>query len=249
MRESFSTLRPPDSLLRAYPPDRKGLFDFIRPQVTDRMLDVIARCDYGQGVKEHYRELVRIRSGIDFDPPLGWCPNEVLSLFRWSRFENEQHLRRPHEFHLARAFCCCALLLTSNNDADPTPFSSDTLAPLVESCLELGPSCHDRLLPFLTYTLTVMEPWDEDFLFHAFALAAVLGLIKHPLYPEALDWLIQAQNDILPWHKRDGQPRTFLEIGFHSISAPIWRKLVRRLIDETAPHGRHDEILAEIARY
>ena len=100
----------PAEVVRDYLPDQDALFALIRPQITDEALRIIAACDYGSDFEEHLAGLEKIRAGIDLDVPIGWEPNETLCLFRWSEWDRKTEFSDPIRFHLARAFCCCALL-------------------------------------------------------------------------------------------------------------------------------------------
>src|SRR5207244_1506392 len=137
-------------------------------------------CDYGDRASEHRSELERIRKGVDLEKPLTWEPNEVLSLFRWSDFVSEKRLKQPEEFHLARAFCCCALLLIPDVHGNREPFDVDALAPLIESCLELGDKCRIQLAQFISWSLPEMEVWDEPYLLYALGFVVSVAEGRDP---------------------------------------------------------------------
>jgi hypothetical protein len=242
--EDFPKLPLPSEVFEAYPPDRQALFDTIRPLVTDAMLGVVANSDYNYLHAEHFAALQRIRDGIDLDEPIGWVPNEVLTLFRWSEEEYDPILDDADAFHIARAFCCSTLLRIPDVHENRSRFDNDAFAPLIESCLLLGEPFRQRLLGLLTYSLQEMESWDEDFLFVAFGLLATVTLTDQP-EPElgrlVATWVLRANREVLPHHFGRTYPehRTFIDIRYASTAPERWARLAQ-LVKER--HEPTDEI-------
>ncbi|HEY0865959.1 MAG TPA: hypothetical protein VGE01_01195 [Fimbriimonas sp.] len=233
MREDFSELELPQEAIVAYPPDRDALFAYLRARTTDKMLRAIAECDYGEDAIEHGKELKRIREGRNLEQPIGWIPNEVLSLFRWSEFDTEKVLRDPTEFHLARAFACCALTLIPDEIENRDLFEPDSLLPLVESIPILGHEYRAPLLSLATHALRELKPWDEPYLFYGLGLLS--AVVEGPHEEELLDrlgrWFVAAHEEILPWHsdRSYSDARTFLDLRFISIQQNRWRNLAAGL--------------------
>lgn len=252
MREDFDALRPPRAAVEAYPPDRDALFSLVRPLVPDASLRVIAACDHGSDADAHFAALVRLRDGVGLDEPMGWAPNEVLSLFRWGDLADEKRLD-ARAFHLARAFCCGALLRTPDVHENRSVFDDDALAPLIESCLWLGEPFRLRLQRQIVWALETMEPWDEEYLFYAFGLlvAAERGDGGEGDLLRVLgEWVVRANREILPWHAERllGDARTFMDIGYASTSPERWRRLARGLQARLEPRGELAEFVALVAR-
>lgn len=234
MSEPTRWLRLPADVVAAYPPAQDALFSFLRPRVTDDMLSVVAKCDYGSSWEAHLAELERIRSGEDLDRPIGWEPNEVLCLFRWGGEENDKSFRDPVAFHTALAFCCAALLRVPDHVENRSLFESDTLAPLIESCLFLGEPFRFRLGCLLTWTLGKMEATEPDYLFHAFGL---LYVVAHEPVPDrdrvrALGrWLMGANSKIMATTEAFTyeNPHTFMDFRYHLNQPEKWRHFAEDL--------------------
>jgi hypothetical protein len=234
MSEPIHPLRPPAEVVAAYPPAQDALFSYLRPRVTDEMLSVVAKCDYGDAWEAHLTELERIRSGVDLDRPVGWQPNEVLCLFRWGGQEDDNSFRDPVAFHTARAFCCAALLRVPDHVENRSLFESDTLAPLVESCHFLGEPFRFRLGCLLSWTLGEMEVTEPDYLFHAFGL---LFVVAHEPVPDRDRvrtlgrWLIKANAEIMSSTEEFTyeKPQTFMDFRYHLNQPEKWRRFAELL--------------------
>jgi hypothetical protein len=233
MRTDFSSVRLPREVVAEHPPNLHGLFDHLRSRVTEDSLKKIAECDYEMNVPENLEALRKIRDGIGLDDPLEWIPNEVLELYRWTRFDGGSE-----EEHVARAFSCCALLLVPDVHENRRRFGADSLAPLVDSAeVLLGPYL-DLLISFLTGSLEAMEPWDEDYLYHALGLVVVLQRTGDPLFRTVADWFVRAHDEILTWHVSDSseQPRTFLDVRYLVTFPGRWRNLAAGLRERVGPN-------------
>ncbi len=247
MREDFSEFDLPAGVVLAYPPDRAGLFDRVRREVSDRMLKVVAESDYGYLAGENLAALKALRDGTAPKASMEWVPNEVLCLFAWSEHRTEQQLKDVREFHLTRAFCCGCLLEIPDVNENRARFSTDRQVALIESVLILGEEYQRLLASQLVWMIEEMKPWEEEFLFAGFGLLATLKLGE--LRPEADvvkalgEWLVRANEAALPWHEdmTYSNPQTFLDLRFVGVSSASWRRLAGRM-----EAGRGEESLAAL---
>jgi hypothetical protein len=228
----------PASIIAAYPPSELGLFELIRDEVTDSMLQVIANCDNGANYVENLIELKLLREGKSFGRPMDGIPNEVLCLFRWSELGNGPNLDTDRNFHIARAFSCCCLLLVEDVVENRARFSVNSALPLAESCAALGPRYQTALCRQLVWMLGEMDVMDENFLFNGFVLLVAL---QRPQEQMAMGkWLMNANNSIMPKHCSDYEPnlKIFTDLRFvalHPVKLKRYaEKLMRRLDGEPA---------------
>ena len=167
--------------------------------MTDEMLDQIAQADYGQEAEKHRVELERIRAGVPREHKLSWVPNEVIQLHAWS--EHATTLQK----HLTRAFCCAVLLRNDDEHGNRENQDFRRLGPLIMSDGAIPPPYHEKLLGMIVDALTKMEPWDEEYLHYAWALAHIL--IKNPMpltkeqVQEVAAWYKRIHPEILSWHR------------------------------------------------
>ena len=276
MIDDFYSLRPPQEVVGVYPPDREALFDLVRSEITDENLAAIAACDYGDRTDEHLAALKEIRDGANRGEPIEWVPNEVLGLFRWSEYSDERTQMDQTAFHLTRAFCCCALLRYPDVNENRTPFSNESVAPLIESCAVLGEPYLTGLASYFTWSLQTMDIWDDDYLFHAFGLMIVLTELQNadsPLLERCGQWLIRANAHILPWHfhsrlytsemakawlenggvnsgneniNADEATGSFLKIEFATIRDKFWRRLCRSAGERLQPGSQARALLQTV---
>jgi hypothetical protein len=247
VREDFSTLKLPRSIVQRFPPEQDALFGWIRPQVTGAMLLPVARCDYGDSASEHLKGLERLRDGHELDQPLDWIPNEVLCLYRWS--VEDRDFGSEHTYHLVRAFCCCALLRSPCVHENRTLLAPDSVLPLVESIHHLGEEYRTRLLKFLTWSLETMHPWDEEFLFHGLALLASWDPREREAFEATGEWWARITPEVLSWHEAMTYPlpRSLLDLQYVTILEARWRRLARAILDQWQPEGALREILQSAA--
>ncbi len=142
-------------------PDEFALRAAVVPQLDASMLDEIAAADYGMHVDRHREALDDLLTVRRWPPDLDWQPMAVLELTRWLRPD------RPdlnggatgRRGHLMRIFACMVLIRVRTANGHP----ADTLAPLVESALELGSPVVDDALRFLAWC-RLHEPgdWADD---------------------------------------------------------------------------------------
>lgn len=248
MRSDFTEFDLPDRVTETFPPDRSRLFDLVRSQTTDEMLEAVSRADYGQDAPAHLLELKRIRDGINLESPITWNPNEVLSLFRWGEFESEKLLTDRLTFHQARAFCAGALLCVPDQHENRQLLSNEAVAPLIESCTVLGVGHLKLLAQQLVAQVQLLEPWDQDFLFNAFGLVATVNLLPDSpkeTVEELEEWFMHAHTESLAWHITDQGCKigTFLDIPNATISRGRWARIASRIIPARAHAPDFAELL------
>ena len=242
-------LRVSDEVLSAYPPDRDALFALVRSQTTDRMLEIIANCDYGNEFREHLVGLKRIRAGVDLDVPIGWNPNEVLALFRWSEFEGSRDFKKVEEFHIARAFCCCALLRVPEHNDNRSLFDVNSLVQLFESCLSLGEAHRRGLIQYLAWSFSEMSLWDGTLVYYAFGLICVIAfgrMSDSSLFPVLSKWFCEVHRELIPQYKEIGyaKPLTFLEDEYPPSSIEKWRRMATELKEKAKSAEDQDCLMA-----
>src|SRR5438552_13451632 len=137
-------------------PGELALRDWVAPLLDASMIDELAATDYGSDVTQH-RQGIRSLLTVDRLPErLTWHPSEVLELMRWSMPDDPTW--KPgspgRRGHLLRLFSCLVLVRTQTGQ-DPT----DSLAPLVDSALELEPEAVPATVRFLAWC-RLHEPGD-----------------------------------------------------------------------------------------
>lgn len=233
---------PPD-LARAFPPSPNALLDLLRMRVDDGMLLDIARADYGNDADEHLRAVRVIRDTGAVPVALGWAPQEVLELIRWSEPEDPEW--KPGDVgergHLMRAFACAALLRAAAEPGNLLDGENSTLAQLVASTLALGRDAQVAAARFLAWRVPMLNP-DEERPFFAFALLFLAVLLRaERLSDQALatagEWMIaeeaaeaQAQGDDVP----TPEGPWLLRLTFYGLRHSVWRAFARRMLDEAA---------------
>lgn len=202
MREDFSRLRLPREVVAAFPPDATGLFDAFRALMTDELLDVIARCDYEHEVAEHLAALTELRDN-GFTRPIGWNPNEVLCLFRWSGEYTGQDGLASLDFHHAVGFCASALAVVPDQVENRTTPGANNIIVLFEVVNELQPRFDRLYAAFLVHNLETLDPWENDFIDCAFALTALCVLRDESAFAAIRDrlveWFVETQAEVVPW--------------------------------------------------
>jgi hypothetical protein len=143
-------------LLAELRPDELALRDWVAPLLDASMIDELAAADYGADVEEHRRGIRSLLTVKRLPERLAWHPSEALELIRWSMPDDPTW--KPgspgRRGHLLRLFSCLVLIWTQTGQ-DPT----DSLAPLVDSALELDPAAVQAALRFLAWC-RLHEPGD-----------------------------------------------------------------------------------------
>jgi hypothetical protein len=138
------------------PASERALLDQLRTMLTRADLADISTADYGNDRQQHFAALDKICSTATVDSNLPWHPGEVLELTRWSRPENPEWKpgTQGRPGHLQRAFACAVLLRQDN--VFITGEEQETLAPLIESCLELGGDSLPALEAFILWRIAYL---------------------------------------------------------------------------------------------
>ena len=137
------------------------MLDWLRSQVSRKMLEEIAENERGEEVQEH---LAGIQAQLYTPGPtlglLPWNPREVLELERWSEpdIPTRDLPPTPRHGHLKRALASTILLRNAGHIADPERTSEEalfvetsvaTLIRLTESALAIGGELPYFTLQFL----------------------------------------------------------------------------------------------------
>lgn len=125
--------------------DPAALLDWLRARLTPEILQSIASADYGWDAEANLACLHDIVESGLVPAPMDSSLHEVMALCRWSEGESVEHVER--------AFACVMLCLDVVHIAGYTESVSDTLAPLVESCVELGEEAVTRLVGLLVWLI------------------------------------------------------------------------------------------------
>jgi len=147
-------------LLDRLHPSELALRDWVAPQLDASMVDEIAAAAYGVDVAEHRRAIEQLRHVRRLPEELSWHPEEVLALTRWSTVDGSQlGPEVARRLHLMRLFCCLVLVRATTADGRPV----NSLTPLVESAVDLGPAALDVAGSYLAWC-RLHEPgdWRDD---------------------------------------------------------------------------------------
>ncbi|HEX6041831.1 hypothetical protein [Longimicrobium sp.] len=247
-------LAVPPALVQAFPPSLNGLLDLARAYATTPVLMEMARADYGEQVDEHFAALTRIRETGEVPAPIGWVPQEVLELCRWSEPDREETSEDVLREHHVRAFACAALLRAGAEPANAEAVWSHgpTLAQMTASALALGPEWIDVLGGFLTARLAQPGLADER-PFFAFALLFLAVTARGgPLDGDALataaSWAIDEEAAAAAEYFFGSPPSRapwLLRIDVSDLRDDVWRSFARRMRDEAPalPPAARDPIL------
>ncbi|MBX3115106.1 MAG: hypothetical protein KF836_11115 [Fimbriimonadaceae bacterium] len=233
----------PQELIDCYGSGEIGLFELVCPLVTNKMLHVIAKCDYGISAVENFEAIKAIRDGQNWDKPLTWVPHEVLSLYRWSTFESQKELKSESDFHIARLFACCAMGRIGDQNENYMPTSADILEPVVDSAMFLGGEFINKLKLEVIAVLHESKPWDKHTMFWIFGLLSICALgeeVANCDEPHIIgDWLYEVNEESLPWFSAftGKDPKTFLDINLETINPERWSILAKRIIAKGVIQG------------
>ena len=254
------TLVAPDcalaQLLGVLQPSELALRDWVGPQLNASMMEEIAAADYGFGVGENRRALEELRTDRWLPSELSCYPEEVLALTRWSKVEGQLSPREARRIHLMRIFCCLVLVRATTMGASPV----NSVTPLVESAVELGPDALDAAGSFLAWCwLHQPGDWRDDPTSRPIlTLALVLLSAQLPAGrdPELLPALIAAfvedlsavlADEYLLWSERPVYELLKLTTG--GDNRRIWVSLASRcLVDGPAQRTGHGVVLARLGR-
>jgi hypothetical protein len=221
-------------------PDEFALRAAVVPQLDASMLDEIAAADYGMDIDRNREALDDLLTSRRWPPDLDWQPMEVLQLTRSLRPDRSDLNAGAtgRRGHLMRILACLVLVRVRTANG----FPADSVAPLVESALELGSPMAGEALRFLAWC-RLHEPGDwadepaaRPFLtFGVLLLATATGVDPGHLGRLAdafLGELEQALEDEgLGWQIHVGPPL----LGLKPQQRRRWRALAGRCLADHAP--------------
>jgi len=241
------------------------LLDLVRAHLNKAIdLTTIAQADRGSDAEDTFAELEQIVASGDV-PDSSLQAQEALELTRWSR--PDQPDWKPGRFglhgHVQRAFACATLLRWPRRRDCEEP--QTTLAPLIESCIELGPEYVRRAAQFVAHELPAIESRvaDGDYeavLDRAFHALAFTLLICHetqeferdqrdarvPDLREAARYLAACGDAAMAQKSGPDRVSTWLlGASWSDTNIDIWRSLARRILVERSdalPEGARDDL-------
>lgn len=244
-------------LLDLLHPSELVLRDWVAPQLDASMLKEIAQADYGVDVDEHLYALEELRSAGRLPEELDWRPQEVLRLTRWSTMDDPRlSPEAVHRRHLMRLFSCLVLVRVATADGSPV----NSVTPLIESAVELGPDAVDAAAGYLAWC-RLHEPgdWRDDQNSRPFLTLALVMLssqLPQGNTPELLPWLIATfveelsaalDEENLLWSQRP--VRDLLKVTTMAENRRIWASLAGRcLLGESAQRTGHGVMLTQLGQ-
>lgn len=209
--------------------DASALFDWLRPQVTQAMLESIAEADYGYMAKENLELLVAIVETGHVQHPMHSMLREVLHLTRWAEGDSVDHIER--------AFACSLLCIefTDCHDGCPIDDGTSTLPILIESCIHLGRPAMERLLG-LFVAIVEGHPDHEsgvhDFMIAQYSLLLVAAWLSpdDPRLPAYIEHMVDSYRT--GW-ERDPEPGWLADILFGGLRDDLLRSLTSDILGES----------------
>jgi hypothetical protein len=232
------------AILATFRPAEMALRDWVVPFLDDSMVEELAAADYGMDVADHRRAIRELMTADRLPEWVDWYPGEVLALMRWSYPSDPEW--KPgstgRRGHLLRLFSSLVLVAAATPQSDPV----DSLAPLVESALELGADAVQAAYGYLAWCrLTEPGDWRTESAIRPFLTFALLLLraASTPHDPPATltglaGALVDELTDVLAdedalWDVHAVPP--VLGLRPHGLRRRMWRALVSRcLIDGPA---------------
>lgn len=197
------------------------------------MIRSIAAADYGRDFDAHLSELTHLWQGNDWEELGVWYPMEVLELIRWSEPDEAADALDSErtEGHCTRAFCCAALLVTSNFEPE-----KETLIQLVDSAFAIGGRVPDAVARFLSWKLPLLGR-EDDKPFFALALAAIARIEMDELTREQeaslAEWIAAEENSerrYLSSYSSSYQEASWLfGLSWSDMRSDRWVELIVRL--------------------
>lgn len=214
-------------LFASFAPDERVLLAWVAPQLDAAAIGAMAVADHGARADEYRRALDDLAHSRWLPDEIGWMPGSVLTLTR-------SHDPAGQRDHVRRLFVCTLLVRASTPDADPV----DSLAPLLDSALELGGPARDASLRFLAWCrLELPGDWRDDPSSPMFLTLAVLLLTARPEVAAVLVEELAAvlADPDLPWRRRPRSPLFARRAGDDGGARRLWSDLVTRcLVDDPA---------------
>ena len=172
------------------------IWDMLKPELSDELLDGIARADGEFGYKENDAILRRIRKTGILPEYLEWEPHEVLSLVSWT----ESHTAPAEIYEVL--FSCLVILAVTESEASALKLEgqAEKIIIAIDCAVKLGPDWVEALYEFFDILVPKldMDILEEDWLYFKlgrFALSVLCGQDDehNPYIPDVLT----AEEDIL----------------------------------------------------
>jgi hypothetical protein len=255
----------PGFLIEAFPPKADWLLARTAGLVTDEMLARISKADYGYESQKNLDALREIRDLGQVPSPLPGVPQEVLELVRWAEPDqpNEKHWFVGERGHIARAFCCAALLrAAADSENDAQIFfenQNDTLIQLIRSAIPLRRELPEAAASFITSRLPNVAETDVLNPFFAFGLVG-LALIATPqkFSPRDVDtlaaWLEDVERAVLApasdpmsgFFDEVAFDGGFLTLAYYDQKHGAWQALAAEVRSRFAQSQRLDALMQRI---
>jgi hypothetical protein len=230
--------------------DGDALLRRISRQIDDRLLEQIARMDYGMEFQNNLAELQLIRDHGLIKKPLPWPPREVLNLTRWSEPASGTRSGRVGDIggmagHWARAFCCAALL-RAYGDAETRAYEDGYNQTLVQLLDSLPHLCMDLISETMSLLAWLLLRYDDTTSERVFVGVALLHLaFKSNMKMDDADvlrfadWLVAEEVRIL--RARGGgvgklPEHWLLRTTFFTLKCEKWAALGRELARAGVEH-------------
>ena len=222
---------PPALDTQPFHPDDSSLLQAVWPQLTDDLLDDIAR---GPWIGEADLYLESLRAFRDFGLPSDtsrWhlYPSEALEIRRWSEIDNPPSQRRPNSValqHLQRLGCCAALVYAAGHDVMADHSEIETVGALVESAIALGSDYQRQACALVAWRLAAGEPDHPGVteLYLGLGLLLFGARSEHELatLQKVAAWLVHHESGHSP---ADSEGPWLLRRGANQ-RADLWRSLV-----------------------
>lgn len=204
------------------------------------MLREIAAADYGYMADEYYSLLQpMLKTGLR-------APNdflrEVLELIRWSEPNDPTWSPGGHgpRGHWMRLFACTALVRFAASHRDLLDGECETLAQLVSSATELGPSVARAAVSMLAWRFLAFPGKDPDAAFLAFAILLLAVHLERD--EDRGQWLMnlatwvegeefRARKALVAWSSyHEHWNQWLLGLAHHSQREDRWRSMAHRIL-------------------
>jgi hypothetical protein len=237
-------------------PSPTALLEWLRPQLDEALLEIIARAEYGVGAAMYFAHLRQLRdTDEDLDPKYFDQALGVLQLCRWWNPDSPDEELRGERGHLLRAFCCTLLLRAARTNLPNRDFvggENQTVISLIASALALGPEACVMSLRLLAWR--AQSPIDDvaEYPFLAFGVLLLAASLYNAgdagLWLRQLaDWVVAVESVVFCRRElRDRrQPCLWIEnpawlLGLTNFDGQhaTWRAVAWSvLVDRVAPPG------------
>ena len=215
----------------------------LSERINDGMLEEIAAADYGMGHEASLAALTVIRARDVPKGRMAFEAQEVLELFRWSKFGDNRTGRRDRpvdDFHIMRAFCCVAILTAYADPENHEYFSGNnsTLIQLLDSLEIIGNDAKSHTVPFLAWLLCRLPDYEDERAF--FILGLVWALVcsgrvddEATMTSALIDWVFACEKNVRgEWGEGVGRTpdRWLFGTTFFNSCFEKWEQLGARLL-------------------